>query len=249
MKSIIILALLTLCAVGAEAQTVKVERKSQTAQEIAATVASKTGTPIELAKAALAAHGGDKFKNMKSLTVSGTAEVSGSPSMTFPAPFVIIYAGDKYRLEISAPIFQFKQIYDGEQTYSSAGRISLPPVNRLGLPLLPKIEEKDYTVSALPQTKKKRVGFRIVSPEGFYTDFFVDEKSGQVKGYEASYEIDGKTITTAVEIDQLREVEGVLVPEKYAQRFETGNLTIYAKFKAKNISVNSVIADDVFTMK
>ena len=143
---------------------------------------------------------------------------------------------------------QFKQIYDGQQTYSSTGDVSLPPINRLGLPLLPKIEEKDYVVAALPDAKKKKAGFRITSPEGYYTDFFVDEKTGQVKGYEASYEVGGRTITTAVEIDKVREVEGVKVPEKYAQRFETGNLTIYANFKAKDIQVNTTIADDVFTM-
>jgi hypothetical protein len=73
-------------------------------------------------------------------------------------------------------------------------------------------------------------------------------KTGQVKGYEASYEFNGRTITTSVEIDKVREVEGVKVPEKYAQRFETGNLTVYANFKAKEIQVNSVVADDVFVM-
>jgi len=208
----------------------------------------ETVTPMNLAKAALLAHGGDKFRNMKTLVVIGTADVSGSPSMTFPAPFVMTYSGDKYRLEMKTPFMEFKQIYDGQQTYSSAGDVALPPINRLGLPLLPKIEEKDYIVSALPEIKKKKTGFRVTSPEGYYTDFYVDEKTGQVKGYEASYEVSGRTITTAVEIDKVREVEGVKVPEKYAQRFETGNLTIYANFKAKDILVNSTVADDVFVM-
>jgi hypothetical protein len=149
---------------------------------------------------------------------------------------------------MTTPFLQFKQIYDGRQTYSSAGEVTLPPINRLGLPLLPKMEEKDFTVSALPESKKKKTGFRITSPEGYYTDFFVDEKTGQVKSYEASYEFNGRTITTAVEIDKLREVEGVKVPEKYAQRFETGNLTVYANFKAKDILVNSTVAEDVFVM-
>ena len=247
MKLLTIPMLISLCAFGAWAQTVKVEKDNRAAAKT--TIIANNVAPLELAKAALAAHGGDKFKNMKSLVVSGTADVSGSPSMTFPAPFVMTYAGDKYRLEISTPFVQFKQIYDGEQTYSSAGEVNLPPINRLGLPLLPRIGEKDFVVSALPDTKKKKTGFRITSPEGFYTDFFVDEKTGIVKAYEASYQVGTRTVTTAVEIDKLREVEGVKVPEKYAQRFETGGLTIYASFKAKDILVNSIINDDVFVMK
>lgn len=249
MKLLRILPLLLICAVGAAAQTNKVVKDQPTAEKgKAAAAVPKIAAPLELAKSALLAHGGDKFKNMKTLVVTGTADVSGSPSMTFPAPFVMTYAGDKYRLEISTPFVQFKQIYDGQQTYSSAGEINLPPINRLGMPLLPRMEEKDFVVSALPDTKKKKIGFRITSPEGFYTDFYIDEKTGQVKGYEASYEINGRTVTTAVEIDKLREVEGVVIPERYAQRFETGNLTVYANFKAKNIAVNAAVADDVFVM-
>lgn len=250
MKLIKTTLLVLVCAAAVSAQTAKTETDKKTSEKDKTTIAAaKNSTPLELAKAALAAHGGDKFRNMKSLVVSGTADVSGSPSMTFPAPFVMTYSGDKYRLEISTPFVQFKQIYDGQKTYSSAGEVNLPPINRLGLPLLPKMDDKDFKVSALPDTKKKKTGFRITSPEGFYTDFFVDEKTGQVKGYEASYEVSGRNVTTAVEIDKLREVEGVKIPEKYAQRFETSGLTIYANFKAKDIAVNSTISDDVFVMK
>lgn len=248
MKNITILSLLLVFALNVSAQTDK-NKKSGEKNKPATSQISKTASPLELAKAALLAHGGDKFKQMKTLIVRGTADVSGSPTMTFPAPFVMTYAGDRYRLEITTPFLQFKQIYDGQQTYSSTADVSLPPINRLGLPLLPKIDEKDFTVSALPEKSKKKTGFRITSPEGYYTDFFVDEKTGQIKGYEASYEVNGRTITTAVEIDKLREVEGIKVPERYAQRFETGNVTIYSDFKAKEILVNTPIADDVFVMK
>lgn len=251
MKIVKVLPLMLALAVGVSAQKVEKDKKSEEKTKTATTATTldlKTAQPLDLAKAALLAHGGDKFKNMKTLVVIGTADVSGSPSMTFPAPFVMTYAGDKYRLEMSTPFMQFKQIYDGKETYSSAGEVTLPPINRLGLPLLPKIEEKDFVVSALPETKKKKTGFRITSPEGYFTDFFIDEKTGQVKSYEASYSFNDRTITTAVEIDKLRDVEGVLVPEKYAQRFETGNLTVYANFKAKDIQVNTTVADDVFVM-
>lgn len=254
MKSIRIAAFCLTCVISISAQTAKTETDKKSTEKAkpttaTATVSAKTSTPLELAKAALTAHGGDKFKNMKTLVVSGSADVSGSPTTTFPATFSTIYAGEKYRLEITNPFQPFKQIYDGKETSSSINGFSLPPINRLGLPLLPKIEEKDFIVSALPEAKKKKAGFRITAPEGFYTDFFVDEKTGQVKSYEASYEINGRSVTTAVEIDKLREVEGVKIPEKYAQRLETGSLTVYVVFKAKDISVNSAVNDDVFTMK
>jgi hypothetical protein len=252
-KNLFLTSLIVFAASGSLlAQTDLKTKKNDKKVQVGASANSavkKNATPLELAKSALQAHGGDKFKNMKTLVVSGTADVSGSPSMTFPAPFIMTYSGDKYRLEITTPFLQFKQIYDGQQTFSSTSDVSLPPINRLGLPLLAKIDEKDFTVSALMEKDKKKTGFRITSPEGFYTDFFIDEKNGQVKGYEASYEIRGKTITTAVEIDKIREVDGVKVPERYAQRFETGTLTIYADFKAKSILVNSPLADDIFVMK
>jgi len=246
MKNIKILSLILVLAASVSAQTDK--NKKPTEKDKTTAAIPKTAAPLELAKAALVAHGGDKFKNMKTLVVRGTADVSGSPSTTFPATFAMIYSGDKYRLEISNPFTPFKQIYDGEQTVSSVNGFSLPPINRLGLPLLAKLEEKDFTVSALPVKSKKKLGFRITSPEGYYTDFFVDEKSGQVKSYEASYDFNGRNITTSVDIDKVREVEGVKVPERYAQRFETGSLTIYSNFKAKEILVNSTVTDDIFSI-
>jgi hypothetical protein len=108
------------------------------------------------------------------------------------------------------------------------------------------MEQQGYIVAALPDKSKKRTGFRITSPEGYFTDFFVDEKNGEVKEYEAAYDFNGRNVTTSVEIKKLRDVDGVKVPEKYYQRFELGFATIYADFKAKDILVNSEVADDVF---
>jgi hypothetical protein len=209
---------------------------------------TKTTLPLDLAKAALAAHGGDKFKAMKTLIVKGSADVSASPTQSFPSTFVMIFSNDKYRYELTNPFRPFKQTYDGQQTVSSIENFTLPPINRLGLQLLQRMDEKGFTVSALPETSKKKNGFRITSPEGFYTDFFIDEKTGQIKSYEASYDFNGRNVTTSVEIDKIREVDGVKIPEKYAQRFELGFATIYADFKAKDILVNSTVSDDVFSI-
>ena len=228
-------------------QKSKHNEKNKKANTAAKTI-SKTASPLELAKATLKIYGGDKFKNMKTLVIRGTADISGSPTMTFPATFAMIYADDKYRLEVMNPIQPFKQIYDGQQTLSSVNNVSLPPINRLGFPLLQRIGEKDFVVTSLPEKSKNKTGFRITSPEGFYTDFFVDEKTGLVKSYESSYEIYGRAVSTSVDIDKVREVEGVKVPEIFAQRFDLGQFTVYSNFKAKEILVNSTLADDVFAI-
>ena len=247
MKKYSILLLIFAFVVSAFAQ--KKDDKPKETKTATVTI-SKDSTPMELAKAALNAHGGDKLKSMKSLVIRGTAEISGSPTQTFPATFAMIFSGDKYRFEIlAAPIINFKQVYDGEQTYSSLRGFTLPPLNRLGLPLLPKIEEKGFTVSALPDKLKKKFGFRITSPEGYFTDFIIDEKTYFVKEYESSYEFNGTTATTSVAIDKYKEVNGIFVQEKFAQRLEMGQITSYSDYKAKEITIDTEIADDVFTMK
>lgn len=244
MRKYSILLIIFVFAAGAFAQ--KKDEKEKTPPPTA--TVSKTSTPMELAKAALAAQGGDKFKNMKTLQILGTATISGSPTQKFEGTFATIYSGEKYRFDLNNPIRPFRQVYDGQETQSSMPGFMLPPLNRLGLPLLPKIEEKGFVVAELPD-KSKKLGFRITSPEGYFTDFFVDEKTGQVKSFWSKYDYNGQEITTSVEIDLMRNVEGVIVPERFAQRIELGQLTFYVDFKGKEFKINSPIADDVFSMK
>lgn len=205
---------------------------------------------FDLAKAALEAHGGEKFKNMRTLIVRGSVDITTSAiTQAIPATFAQIFAGDKYRMEINNPFTPFQQVFDGKQTSSSLrGGFTLPPLNRLGLPLLPKIGETGFVITNLPDDKKKKKGFRITSPEGYFTDFYIDEKTNQVKGYDSSYEINGNTVTTSVEIDKYKTVEGIVIPEKYAQRFDMGQMIVYSDFKSKEIVVNSAVADDVFVI-
>lgn len=219
---------------------------SELKQAVTEKAAAVDNSPLVLAKATLAAHGGDKLKKMKSLVLRGSVDVTGAFSMVIPATFMLVIAGDRYVFELNNPIQPLKQIYDGKRTYSSG--YELPPVTSLGFPLLPKIGETGYIVAALPEAKKKKKGFRVTTPDGFYTDFFVDEKTSQIKGYESSYDVDGRTVTTSVEIDEFQTVEGVIIPKKYSQRFDLGQMTAYANFKTKEILVNSPIADDVFTI-
>src|SRR5688572_29960614 len=72
----------------------------------------------QAADAALAAHGGDSLRKMKSFIVRGSCDVAGSPTYVIPATFAIVIAGDKYSFEVNNPIQPLKQVFDGKQTYS-----------------------------------------------------------------------------------------------------------------------------------
>lgn len=205
---------------------------------------------LETAKKTLAAHGGDKYKNVKTIVIRGSVDVTAPNSaQTLPAAFAMIFSGEKYRLEIQSAVFNFQQISDGRDTSSSIAGLTLPPINRAGLPLLTKVGAEGYIVSNLPEKLKKKKGFRITSPEGYYTDFIVDEKTSQVKDYESSYTFGERTVSTAVAIDKYRDIGGVFINEKFSQRLDMGQFTSYASFKAKDILIDSDVEDSVFIVK
>jgi hypothetical protein len=204
-----------------------------------------------LASQVLEAHGGTKLKAMRTLIIRGSVDVTTSAiTQTIPATFVMILSGDRYRIELNNPFQPFKQVYDGVNTISSIqGGLTLPPINRLGFPVLPKIGDTGFIITPLPDNKKRKKGFRMTSPEGYFTDFYLDEKTNQVKGYDSTYDIAGRKVTTSVEIDKYQIVDGIVVPEKYVQRFDTEQMTIYANFKSKEILINTPVADDVFRLQ
>jgi hypothetical protein len=250
MKKLIFAALLgALCVLQMTAQpSVKKTANSQPAVQPAAP--PKFEAEIALAKLTLEAHGGEKLRAMKTLIVRGTADVTVSTfNQAMPATFVVIFAKEKYRFEIAHPFMAIKQVYDGVNTSTTVqGGLTLPPITRLGFPLLPMVGQPGFVITPLPEDKKKKKGFRMTSPEGYFTDFYLDEKTNQIKGYDSSYDVNGRKVTTSVEVDKLRTVDGILVPEKYVQRIDTEQVTIYADFKTKEISVNTEVADDVFSL-
>jgi len=202
----------------------------------------------ELATAVLTAHGGDKLKQMKTLTLSGSVDVNAF-GQAVPATFAMVFSGEKYRLDLNNPFQPIKQIYDGTQTLTnSQGAFKLPPLDRVGFYVLGKIGDATYPINSLPASAKGKSGFRITAPDGNYTDFYIDDKTKQVKGYESAFEFNGMPGTTSVEIDKYRAVDGIFVPEKFAQRFDLGQITAYCNFKAKEIAVNTTISPDVFTI-
>src|SRR5713101_3857412 len=87
------------------------------AAAITAPAITANSTPIELAHAALAAQGGDKFKNLKSMMLIGSADLyAPNSTQSVPGKFVMVIVGDKVRIDIdAAPVFKFKQVFDGQQ--------------------------------------------------------------------------------------------------------------------------------------
>jgi hypothetical protein len=200
-------------------------------------------TPLELARAALVAQGGDKFKNLKSMMLIGTADLyAPNSTQSIPGKFDIVTVGDKVRIEIDArPIFNFKQVYDGQQSHSSLPGVEMPPPSKFGLAVLPKYDQPGYTVSALPDKKKLR-GFRIVDSEGNTTDFFIDPATARVMQYLTPY--NGYTFGT--ENSKFREIDGVLIPVSFSQRLEMQQGAFFAEYKVKDVKLNQPIGDDVF---
>ena len=205
-------------------------------------------TPQELARAALAAMGGDNFKKLKSSFVVGTASLyAPNSSQSMPATFAIASAGEKVRVDINGgQIGTFKQIYDGQRSFSSIPGVEIPPPSKFGLPMLAKIDQPGYTISAIPDKKKLR-GFRMADADGNTTDFYLDPATGRVSEYVIPYQ--GYTFGST--ISKFREVDGVLVPTNFTQRFEMGGGggAYFAEYKVKDVKINQPIGDDVFVIQ
>lgn len=204
-------------------------------------------SPEAFAKTALAAHGGDKLKKVKTLLFKGSVEVSAM-GQAMPGVFSTAVSGEKYYFEINSAMQNMKQVFDGRETVSSIPGFSLPPVTSLGFPLLPKIGDAGYVISALAGAKKGKKGFRMTTPEGFYTDFYLDEKTNQIKGYDSAFEIGGRVVTTSVVVDEMITVDGIIAPKKYSQRFDLDKITAYANFNTKTVLINSPIEDSAFSI-
>ena len=204
-----------------------------------------TTSPIDLARAALAAQGGEKFRSLKSMVLKGSVDLfPPSSTQSIPGGFVWVVAGDRVRLEIDArPQIAFKQIYDGERSYSSLPGVEMPPASKFGLPLLAKFDQPGYTVTALPDKKKQRA-FRISDADGNTTDFFIDPSNGRVMSFLIPY--GGYTFGT--ENKKFKEVDGVLVPVSFTQRLELPMGAFFASYSVKDVKINSPLGDDVFAI-
>jgi hypothetical protein len=253
-QSLSLLAL-ALCVFGSSyAQTDNAKAVDATAKAAAAggvkdaipaTPVTATTSPVDLARAALAAQGGETYKTVKSMVLRGSVDLyAPNSTQSIPGGFVWVVAGDKVRLEVDArPAVSFKQIYDGQRSYSSLPGVDLPPASKFGLALLAKFDKPGYTVTAIPDKKKQR-GFRISDSEGNVTDFYLDSATGRVMTFLIPY--NGYTFGT--ENKKFKEIDGVLVPFEFTQRLEMPQGAFFAEYKVKDAKLNSPIGEDVFAM-
>lgn len=210
----------------------------------AATAAvNATTPPVELARAAFTAMGGEKFRALKNTVMRGSVNLYAPNSTNaLPGQFVIATAGDKMRIEVAAPpVFAFKQVFDGDRFYSSIPNMQLPPLNKFGINVLAKFDQPGYTVTAIPDKDKLR-GFRIMDADGNTTDFYVETATGRVKTFMIPF--NGRMFGT--ENDKMKEVEGVLIPHKFTMRLETVQGAYFAEYNVKDIKLNQELGDDVF---
>lgn len=204
-----------------------------------------TTAPIDLARAALAAQGGEKFKAIQNMVLRGSVDLyAPNSTQSIPGAFVIATAGDKVRIEIDArPAISFKQIFDGQRSYSSLPNVELPPLSKFGISVLSKFDQPGYTVSAIPDKKKNR-GFRIADADGNSTDFYVDVATGRVMSFLIPY--NGYTFGT--EHKKFKEIDGVFIPSSFTQRLEMPQGAFFADYNVKDIKLNQALGDDVFVI-
>ena len=208
-------------------------------------VITPESTPVELAKAAFTAQGGEKFRNVQNMMLRGSVSLypPNSPQ-SIPGAFSIVTANDKLRMEIDArPIIVFKQIYDGQQSYSSMPNVEVPPWSKFGLSLLSKYDQPGYKVTAIANKKKLR-GFRIADPEGYTTDFYIDPVNGRVMEFFLTY--NGLTFGTAN--NKFKDVDGVLIPFSFSQRFEMPQGPFFAEYTVKEVKLNQTLGEDAFAI-
>ena len=146
------------------------------------------------------------------------------------------------RLDVdAAPMFKFKQIFDGQQSFSSIPGVQTPPANKFGLFVLTKYDQAGYTVSAIPDKKKMR-GFRVADTEGNTTDFYIEVATGRVMQYLIPY----NGYTFGIENTKFKEIDGVLIPFDFTQRLEMPQGAFFATYHVKEAKLNQPVNDDVF---
>ena len=211
----------------------------------AAVAITATTAPIDLARAALAAQGGEKFKAVTSMVLRGSVDLyPPNSAQSIPGGFIIVTAGDRVRIEIDArPAVAFKQLFDGQRSYSSLPGVELPPLSKFGIAVLTKFDQPGYTVTAITDKKKQR-GFRISDADGNATDFFIDVTTGRVMSFLINY----NNYVFGTEHKKFKEVDGVLVPMTFSQRLEMPQGAFFADYNVKDVKLNNPIGDDVFAI-
>ncbi len=240
-----LLTILLLAASGhAQEKTAAINPAPPAATTTSAAAITATTAPLDLARAAFNAQGGEKFRALKSMMLIGAVDMySPGSTQSLSGNFGLLLAGDRMRMNIQTPLFQLESIFDGERSYTSLPRVELPPMNKLGLVALTKFDQPGFVVSALPDKKKERA-FRIADADGNATDFYVDAKTGQIIRYEVPY----KGFVFSVEHTKVQTFEGVLVPVNSTWKMDLPGGAAYAEFKAKEIKLNQTLPATAFAI-
>jgi hypothetical protein len=206
---------------------------------------SADSSPEDLARAAIAGQGGEKFRNLKNLVLIGTVELyAPNSTQSLSGKFAIVTAGEKVRIDVTAPLLSFQQIFDGQNSYNSLPNMPpLPAPSTFGLPVLLRYNQPGYKVEAIPDQKKRR-GFKITDAEGNSTDFFVDPSNGHLTGFLTQR----NGYTFAVENTKTKEIDGVVVPVSFSWRLEMKQGAAFAEYTVKDAKLNQTVGDDVFTI-
>ncbi|HEX8163345.1 MAG TPA: hypothetical protein VF538_15855 [Pyrinomonadaceae bacterium] len=229
---------------AATASTAQPSAQATTSAAGAKGAAAAPATPLDLARATYAAQGGDKYRDLKNIVLLGTADLYAPGSaQSLSGKFGMITSGDRLRLEVQSPLFGFSLISDGVNTYTTMRGFELPSASRFGVPVLMKLGQPGYAVTALGGSKKERA-FRITDPEGNITDFYVDAATSRLVRFEVPY----GPYTYSVEFKAVKEIEGVFVPVSFVQRISSTQGSFYAEFKVKDAKINQEIPDTTFVI-
>ena len=121
--------------------------------------------------------------------------------------------------------------------------VEMPPLTKFGLGALARFDQTGYQITAIPDKKKQR-GFRLVDPEGYTTDYYLDSKTGRVMSFFLYY----GNATLGTENSKFKEVEGVLVPFAFSQKFEMPMGAFFAEFSVKEVKINQELPADAFVI-
>jgi len=240
-------AMLLLTATAAHAQQAKDSKNNSAASKVKNSSPIKiteASTPVELARAAYAVQGGEKFRDLKTLILTGTVDVYvPNSTQATQSNFVFINARERLWKEVRSPINFVRQIYDGERSYFSLRGLSVPPPGKFGMFVLTKYDQPGYTVAALPDKDKLR-GFRIADAAGNTTDFYIDPATARV----VRHVVDYNKLNYGTEYKKWKVMDGLLVPEQFTEGIETPQGTFYGEYSVKEVKINQPVNDDVFAI-
>jgi hypothetical protein len=119
----------------------------------------------------------------------------------------------------------------------------MPPLTKFGFGALARFDQPGFQIEALADKKKQRA-FRLVDPEGYTTDYYVDPKTGRVMTFLIYY----AGLTLGTENSKFKDVDGVLVPVSFSQKFEMPMGAFFAEFNVKEVKLNQTLGEDAFAI-